>query len=261
MSSLPVILHIPHASVFIPADELDLYCVGQDRLRQENLRLADLHTDDLYHLDGAGRAVFPISRFCVDAERFSDDTQEPMAARGMGVLYTVGTDLSVIRPHIPESRRTALLEKYYWPHHNLLDQMAADCIAEHGYCLIFDCHSYPSRPLPYELENRDLLRPPIGVGTDRFHTPVLLRDNIAAAFREKGYETGIDTPFSGSLVPNAFYGKDKRVMSVMMEIRKDLYMDEETGARNVRFSRVQEDVAAIMAAIVAQLPEIADQNR
>lgn len=252
MAASHVILHIPHSSTHIPDEELDLYTVSRERLERENLSLADLHTDELYSLDGAARAIFPLSRFCVDAERFSDDAQEPMAARGMGVLYTAGVDLSPIRPVIPASRRKHLLDTYYWPHHNALDALAKERLEKFGQCLIFDCHSYPSRALPYELENCTLPRPEIGIGTDPFHTPAYIRDRIAAAFEAAGYEVGLDTPFTGALVPNAFYGRDKRVMGVMMEVRRDLYMDEVTGRRNSGFAKVSGDIARIMQDVAAQ---------
>jgi N-formylglutamate amidohydrolase len=116
---------------------------------------------------------------------------------------------------------------------------------------VFDCHSYPSRALPYELERMSLHRPQIGIGTDAFHTPPALARALAGAFERRGYEVGLDTPFTGALVPNAFYGRDRRVRSVMMEVRKDLYMDEATGARLPGFGRIKADITAAMEEALA----------
>lgn len=253
----PVILHIPHSSCLVPAEEMDLYTVSADTLAAENLRLADLHTETLYDLPGAARAVFPVSRFCVDAERFSDDAMENMAGRGMGALYTHGTDLAPIRPVIPPERRERLLRQYYWPHHNMLDDLAQVRLDTFGHCLVIDCHSYPSVALPYELENRLLPRPEIGIGTDGFHTPPALARAMESVFSTLGYQVGLDTPFTGALVPNRFYGRDKRLCSIMIEVRKDLYMDEVTGLRNDNFNKIRSDLTQAMAAAAASMAKMA----
>jgi N-formylglutamate amidohydrolase len=63
-----------------------------------------------------------------------------------------------------------------------------------------------------------------------FHTP----DEVAAAFvtgfAGLGYDVALNTPFAGALVPLERYRQDQRVHSVMIEVRRDLYMDESTGA-------------------------------
>ncbi len=242
---LPVLLHIPHASTLVPEEYLSDYVISPDEIARENLRLADLYTDEIYNLPGAARAVFPVSRFLVDAERFSDDAQEPMAKRGMGALYTVTTDLEPMRLVTPKLR-TELMDRYYWPHHNALDKWAAEMLDKAGECLVIDCHSYPSKALSYELDNQTMPRPQIGVGTDSFHTPPGMADFVIQAFRDRGYETEQDIPFSGALVPNMAYGKDKRVKSFMIEIRKDLYMDEETGTKTANFRQLKQDIEDIL---------------
>jgi acetylornithine deacetylase/succinyl-diaminopimelate desuccinylase-like protein len=40
-----------------------------------------------------------------------------------------------------------------------------------------------------------------------------------------------DRPFAGALVPLPYLGNDRRVHAVMIELRRDLYMDEETGGQ------------------------------
>ena len=61
------------------------------------------------------------------------------------------------------------------------------------------------------------------VGFDERHTPGWLRERATDAFR--GWETAVDQPFAGTYVPLRHYGKDTRVASLMVEIRRDQYLD------------------------------------
>ena len=61
------------------------------------------------------------------------------------------------------------------------------------------------------------------------HTPQRLVDVAAEAFCGFG-TVGINEPFIGTYVPLAHYGTDLRVRSIMLEVRRDLYMDESSGA-------------------------------
>jgi N-formylglutamate deformylase len=50
-------------------------------------------------------------------------------------------------------------------------------------------------------------------------------------FEEVGWSVAVDRPFAGALVPMRFYRKDLRVRAIMVEVRRDLYMDERGRAR------------------------------
>ena len=91
--------------------------------------------------------------------------------------------------------------------------------------LATDCHSFPKDPLPFE--NPSLARPPIGLGSDAFHTRPDVLEAFAQAFRTGGYEVAINEPFIGSLVPMKHYGNDPRVQSIMIEVRRDLYLTQQ----------------------------------
>lgn len=244
---IPTLLHIPHSSRYIPQEYLPDYLLSAEALQKEHVRLVDMYTDELYQLAGAARAIFPVSRFLVDAERFSDDEKEHMATRGMGVLYTVTTDLTPLRAHPSQLLREELLSRFYIPHHRDLDVWAERSVAQHGAALLIDCHSYPSRALPYEQERGKLKRPMIGIGTDPFHTPPHLEGEIVKAFVERGYDVGLNEPFSGTLTPSACYGKEKRLLAFMIEIRKDIYMNEENGEKHNGFLTVQKDVCEVLS--------------
>lgn len=242
-----ILLHIPHASTLIPTDVRKGFLLTEPDLQQELLRMTDAYTDDLFDLVGATkRVIFPVSRLVVDPERFADDAQEVMAARGMGVVYTRTQDGRPLRGSVD---RADLLKRYYEPHHRELDRWVALALEAYGTCLLVDCHSFPSAPLPCDLDQTPS-RPDICIGTDAFHTLPELRDAASAAFAELGYGVEIDRPYSGSLVPAAYYGRDTRVCTVMVEINRRLYMDENTGEKLPEYMACRESIRAALNTLI-----------
>src|SRR5262249_11274561 len=146
-------------------------------LHAELLRMTDAYTDELFPPTPveAGRVIFPITRLVCDVERFPSDDDEPMADRGMGVIYTRTSMGDVLRAPPNPSLRKSLLDRWYWPHHSNLERVVNDVVTRSGCCLIIDCHSFPSVALPYELDRTEQ-RADFCIGTDPFHTPSLVRD-------------------------------------------------------------------------------------
>lgn len=234
----PLLVHLPHDATAIPHDAHADFLLSAGELRAECLRLTDRHTAALY-TDGLAPADFlraEVSRLVVDTERFADDAQEPCAKVGMGATYVRTADGRPLRTLTPE-RRAELMAAYYWPHHRALDEAAVARLDRFGRCLILDAHSYPTGPLPTQLAFGP--SPEIGIGTQPGHTPPALRDLAVDFFRAHGYSVGVDVPFSGAMVPNACFGRDPRLWSVMIEVRRDLYMDEATGERHAGFAHMQ----------------------
>ena len=243
------ILHVPHASTVIPPDLRPQFLLSDAALSAEIARMTDHATDRLF---GAGWpsaqiARAPLSRLVVDVERFEDDAGEPMACRGMGVIYARTSDDQPLRRLLDADEREALLDRVYRPHHRRLAAMVGAAIEQFELALIIDAHSYPCRPLPYEDSALD--RPEICIGTDSVHTPKAVVDALVAAFAAQGFRVGIDTPFAGALVPAAFHRVDPRCRSVMIEVRRDLYADDDGQCRPQAFE-------AMRAAIRSSLPAV-----
>jgi N-formylglutamate deformylase len=234
------VLHIPHSSQRVPAEERQTILLDEAALNSELLRMTDAYTDELFPLTPveAGRVVFPLSRLVCDVERFPSDENEPMAVRGMGVVYTRTSMGEVLRVQPDAPYREIILDRWYWPHHSALEGLANDVAARAGVCLIVDCHSFPSIALPYELDQTSE-RVDICIGTDPFHTPPAICSAIVSAAKEEGYSVAVDAPFAGALVPLASYRKDKRIMSVMIEVNRRLYMDEHSGSKAQNFEKVR----------------------
>jgi N-formylglutamate amidohydrolase len=223
------IIHVPHASKFIPDSCRDQFIISEKELNLEMEKLTDHFTDSLVEGLQAVKVVFPYSRLLVDVERFADDDLEPMSQLGMGVIYENGHKLKRIRRTLTADEKNKLLA-LYWNHHQRLEKCVDSALQKFNQCLIIDLHSYPKLKLPYERSEGE--RPELCIGTDSFHTPTRLIDDIMTAAGRLKIETALNTPFSGTLVPLKHYGKDQRVSSVMLEIRRDLYMDESAAILN-----------------------------
>jgi N-formylglutamate deformylase len=222
---IPVILHIPHASTVIPNECLPDFVVGGDVLSGHLAASTDHFTDELFAAGdrGARTVIFPISRLVVDPERFEDDAREPMASRGLGVLYERGHDGQRIRREPPPARRDWYLDRWYRPHHAALEAAVDESLRQAGHALIIDCHSFPEVPLPVDLDQA-MPRPDGCVGTAGIHTPPWLVDAALRHASESGWSFGVDRPYAGTIVPMKHFGRDARVMSIMIEINRKRYM-------------------------------------
>ncbi len=246
----PLLLHVPHASDLVPAAERADFLVSEEVLDRERLRLTDWFTDELYSqgADPEDVVAARVSRLVVDVERYENDAREPCAKVGMGATYVRTTDGLVLRSLSPE-RRAALLEAHYRPHHRRLDEAARLRLERFGRCLVLDAHSFPSRALPTQSDFGD--PPEIGLGAEPGHTPAALLNGAVAFFRARGFKVGVNVPFSGAMVPSAFLGRDARVSAIMVEVRRDLYMDESTGLRHAGFARIRDVLTEFRRALSA----------
>lgn len=241
--SSSVVWHLPHDSVAIPADVRDQFVLSEAELAAEILRMTDHATGRLFGLDNTKASVIraPVSRLVVDVERFPDDVDEPMAGRGMGVIYSRTSDGRQLRRALSEAERLRLLERWFWPHHRRLTDAVQKTLDRDDRCLVVDCHSFPSKPLPYEADQSSD-RPDICLGTDDFHTPAWLLQSATLGFRTQGFSVAINRPFGGALVPLSHYRQDRRVLALMVEVNRRLYLDEDSG-----------EVSAAMEAVVKRL--------
>ncbi|MDB9704049.1 N-formylglutamate amidohydrolase [Rhodospirillales bacterium] len=245
-----LIFHVPHSSTVIPDSYRSHFSLDDDQLLEEIRLMTDWHTAELFGAakETHGSSVeFPVSRLLVDPERFPDDGQECMAAVGMGALYiktSHGKELR-LQKYTSDEHRSCLLDEFYFPHHEAFHKKVEDELNRNGSALIIDCHSFPNRPLPYENDqNPD--RPDICIGTDNFHTPNELSRRLKTEFSEKGYSVKLNSPFSGAIVPQQFYLANSAVKSVMIEVNRGLYMNEETTEKKSAFSNVRRDIASVL---------------
>lgn len=247
--NIPVILHIPHSAIRIPRDIRRQLLISGAELKAELLHMTDWYADELFSLP-LKTVRFPYSRLVCDVERFREDGMESMAAVGMGAVYARTSSGKALRATSP-GEREELLARFYDLHHRALSSTVQEMLDSFGRCLIIDCHSFASSPLPCEPSQKPQ-RPDICIGTDMFHTPPELADAVFRYFIMRGYAAAMNEPFSGAMVPGPFYGKDRRVASVMIEANRKLYMDEATGAKTQGFALLQADIRSLVPILDVQ---------
>lgn len=237
-----LVLHIPHSSALIP--DFEGYVSTEDEIQQEIIKLTDWYTDDLFDSEFDDKIIAPFSRIFCDVERFADDELEIMSKFGMGALYEKldnGNQLRIVSSKL----KSDVLKDYYWKHHNRLNDAVKNHLDQTKSCLILDCHSFPSSPLTRAIV-QDEIRPDFNIGTDSYHTPKYIIDESINYFETKGYTLGIDTPYSGSIVPMEYYQKDKRVTSIMLEVNRGLYLKENSNEKSENYNKTKEIVQGYM---------------
>ncbi|MCO1656636.1 N-formylglutamate amidohydrolase [Pseudonocardia humida] len=248
-----MLLHVPHAGVGVPGWARRHLLPDDEALAAEQAALTDHLTDRIALRASAVAAVAPwvvvnrVSRFVVDPERFPDEREE-MAAVGMAAVYTHGTRGQRIRADDAD-HRAALLAAYYTTWADTVARLVDARLAATGRAVLIDLHSYPSAPLPYEL-HADGPRPPVCLGTDPAHTPPELTAAARRAFAQVG-GAATDSPFGGTYVPARHHGTDRRVRSIMVELRRDGHMVEPAGPVTGGFAVAAAALAALVDAVTS----------
>ena len=240
-----LILHIPHASLRIP--DYSHYLLPRDAVGAEALHLTDLYTDELFAAgldDTVIQADF--CRVYCDVERFKNHALEPMSKFGMGAAYLRCDDGRELR-HLTATQREDILRNYYEPHHVKLTDAVDAALARVGEARIVDCHSFPDTPLQCSLYQGDA-KFDFNIGTDAFHTPKEWIDASVKFFGDRGFRLGVDEPYSGSIVPMKHYQNDTRVKSIMLEVNRNLYLNEDY-TRGSRFVGIQGIVTDFLSMI------------
>lgn len=232
-----LIVHIPHASLKINRTFIDRLKLDENSFNEENVFCADLSVDRLLPADLQNIVRFPMSRLLCDAERFLDDEEESMSMYGMGAVYIKDSKGRTLI-EVDEAYKTAVINEYYLPHHNRMDEMTAGILDRYGTCYILDWHSFSDEYVELLFGKKNC--PDICIGFEEAFLDKGLLGATEDFFREKGYSVQLNYPFSGSFVPNKYFRAcDKIVKSLMLEFNKRIYLHENKAVDSDKFNRLR----------------------
>lgn len=242
------LVNLPHCGIEIPDLYLEDYCLSKEELNKNIYEYGDLYTDELYEslFVEFGGVINNYSRLFIDPERFYDDSQESMSKFGLGWFY----EKAIIEEkplRVIDNKEE--ISKYYKEYHKNLEQKTKEKLERYNQCTIIDCHSFSNHR--YWFQEEDLEFPDICIGSDEIHKDQRLIDIITDEFRE--YHIGINTPYSGSIVPLDYYGKNDNVKSVMIEINKKLYLRSNNMEKNDHFDDIKRKITNIRNRIRSEI--------
>ena len=229
-----ILLHIPHSSTYFPENRHALSDLDPD----ERL-LIDYYTDELFTTGKEKRdihsIVFPYCRLYCDVERLIND---PLEENGLGISYSRwipclnGQELTC-RSFSTKEQAFKIYVDYHAQVSKLMVGLGSDL-------LLMDCHSFSSH------SNLLCSNPPdidicIGFNDDATCPNKALIGDIEQHFQSRGYKVGINTPFSNSKtfeVPVEYH-------SVMIEVNKSLYMNEQTLEKTDGFDQLKASIQSL----------------
>jgi N-formylglutamate deformylase len=90
-ANTPLLVHIPHSATAVPDPWRSDLLLDEAALERELLAMTDRYTDELFGpaalAHGGAAFINNLRRLAFDPERFEDDSQEVMSAKGMGAVY------------------------------------------------------------------------------------------------------------------------------------------------------------------------------
>lgn len=252
-----MLIHVPHASRVIPPEVRADLLLTDVELAAELDESTDTATDEIaaaavrHTRRRPATVVNTASRLVVDPERFPD-ASEPATAFGRGAVYTRTCTGAPLRPE-PYPRAEQLLDGYFRLYADAVTAAVAERLTACGRAVIIDLHSYPAAPSGFE--DPTAARPALCIGTDVFHTPAWLIEATRGAF---AFLPGIDeiaenAPYAGSYVPLRHYGHDERVTSVMIELRRDVYLTDPRTPHPARVDGLGRALATLIDTVTAQV--------
>ena len=256
----PVVVSVPHAGVRTAGYEETL--TPELDVRGD----ADLFVDRLYRIgepDGPETYVAAqLSRFVCDLNRDPDDVApgavpEHRAARnvdGRGFIWAVTTTgaPALSRPlTLPEwSGRTAIHTAY----HEAISRAIQRARARFGFAVLVDGHSMPSRGRAGHTDTGSVRADVVPGDREGTSCSTTLRALVTRHFAAAGLTVRPNDPYKGGFI-TAHHGRPADdVHAIQIELRRDLYMDEE------KFAIAQPGFDRLRGLIAGLLAELRDFN-
>jgi N-formylglutamate amidohydrolase len=235
-----ILLHIPHSSSVFP--ENSEYSFSD--LDNEERLLIDYYTDELFvpekETNNISSVIFPYCRLFCDVERLIND---PLNEKGLGLSYS-----RYVGPQPFDFRSFGNWNDAYAAYidfHAMVAKHIVNTKTLFSPLLLIDCHSFSA------LSNLLNSNPPdidicIGYNDDETCPNKFIIRTIVHYFERLGYKVGLNEPFSNSKtfnVPDCYH-------SVMIEVNKRLYMDENTLEKSEGFEKLKQDIQSLYRLII-----------
>jgi N-formylglutamate amidohydrolase len=225
----PLIFSVPHAGTDLPFDIAELLTPHAKTLPD-----TDWHVEQLYDFApklGATMIRANVSRYVIDLNRPPQDESLYPGQATTGLCPPIefdGTPIYRDGKEVPASEVTRRREVYWQPYHDRLTAEIARVKAQHGYALLFDCHSIASRVprlFPGTL-------PDLNLGTVKGASCAGgLEAAIARVMEKSGLTHIVNGRFIGGHITRHFGKPSDKVHAVQMEKGQDCHLMDDGSNR------------------------------
>lgn len=224
LGSGPIVLAQPHSSTYVPPDLTQrLNALGRE-LRDTDWHLASLY-EGLAPDATIVRANF--SRYVIDANRPPDGGSLYPGQNTTDLVPATTFDGDPIWDEPPDDSDIAdRLARFHEPYHAALRGELDRVRDDHGFAVLYDCHSIRSA-IPRLFDGR---LPDLNVGTNNGSAcGSLLRDAVAGVCdRQTDYSHVVDGRFKGGWTTRHYGQPQENVHAIQMELTQACYLQTET---------------------------------
>jgi N-formylglutamate amidohydrolase len=264
---IALVLDSPHSGEWYPPD-FDHLPPREIVRRAEDTHVARLWRDAVLHGATLVEARFPRAYIDanrsledIDVELLSDAWADPVkpsrkSQQGIGLVWRLargGTPMYARKLSSAEVR--ARIDRCWRPYHAALDALLDERHRAFGAVWHINCHSMPAvgdaladdpgrERADFVLGDRD--------GTT---CEPALTELVAYTARALGYSVAINDPYKGVELVRKHGRPHERRHSLQIEIKRTLYMDEETLVPNAGYANLQRDLTHIASAVARHVRE------
>ena len=244
--STPLLVSVPHDGRELPDDVAENMTDAGRSLPDTDWHVARLY--DFVRELGASMLVANYSRYVVDLNRPADDAAlyEGQLATGLCPTQTFAGDDIYARPLFVDKQ--ARVRTYWQPYHARIEATLNELRDAHGYALLWDAHSIPSR-VP-RLFSGEL--PVLNVGSwEGRSCDQVLEDAIMRVAGDSAYGAVLNARFKGGFITRHYGLPADGVHAVQLELAQRSYMDEaSTRYDEKRASQIRDTLRRLLETFV-----------
>ncbi|MBL4602770.1 MAG: N-formylglutamate amidohydrolase [Emcibacteraceae bacterium] len=255
-----IIYNSPHSGENFPRDFFSSTLIDKHTL----LCSGDSFIDELYSEAANNGSILLSNNYCrsfmdtnrepyeLDPNMFSGDITIPLNSDSSKVKMGYGsiaryahTRKDIYKQKILFSEAQKRIDEFYFPVHNMLDQLLNEEFDTYGYSLLVDCHSMPS----YEfLGHPDVKHKQADIILGNLHGTscnAAITNYIIRHFRKYDLSVSQNAPFAGGYNTQNYSDPAKNRHAIQIEIKKSLYMDEVLRKPNQYFEPLKTIISSL----------------
>lgn len=251
----PIVLAQPHSGMWLPDDVLELLEPGARELFDTDWRIPELYEGLV--LDATiVRANF--NRYVIDANRPPDDTSLYPGQNTTSLVPLTDFDAKSIWRQEPDEAEIARRKaEFHAPYHAALAEQLARVKAQHGFAVLYDCHSIRSH-VPYLFEGE---LPALNIGTNSGASCAPeIEGAVEQACAASPFAHVLNGRFKGGWTTRHYGQPSDNIHAVQMEIAQSAYLAAEEPPFTYspdKAAKLRDTLAAVFAGIESTFGDLA----